>query len=85
MLISLEELNPKVELLQRLRASIRFDQSEVLRDLNEFEPSQDFNQWVKDAFSHYWGGPKLTDSPLLDLHVIRETLAEKGWCPARLH
>ena len=81
-LISLEELNPKVELLQRLRAAIRFDQSEVMRDLNEFEPSQDFNQWVKDAFSHFWGGPKLTDNPLLNLEVVQASLAENEGVPA---
>ena len=29
-------------------------------------------QWVKDALTHYWGGPKLTESPLLKLQVVRE-------------
>jgi hypothetical protein len=28
-------------------------------------------QWVKDALSHYWGGPKLTDSPLMELKVVQ--------------
>ena len=27
--------------------------------------------WVKDALSHYWGGPKLTDSPLAGLRTVR--------------
>lgn len=81
-LISLEELNPKVELLQRLRAAIRFDQSEVMRDLDEFEPSQELNQWVKDAFSHFWGGPKLTANPLLNLQVVQESLADNEGVPA---
>ncbi len=81
-LISLEELNPKVELLQRLRAAIRFDQSEVMRDLDEFEPSHELNQWVKDAFSHFWGGPKLTANPLLNLQVVQESLADNEGVPA---
>ena len=81
-LTSLEELTPKVELLQRLRAAIRFDQSEMLRDLDEFEPSQDFSQWVKDALSHYWGGPKLTDSPLINLQVVQDSIMENEGVPA---
>jgi hypothetical protein len=81
-LLSLEELSPKVELIQRLRAAIRFDQSEVLRDIEDFEPSQDFAQWVKDAFSHYWGGPKLTDSPLINLQIVKNEMEESEEVPA---
>jgi hypothetical protein len=29
---------------------------------------------VREALSHYWGGPKLTTSPLLGLRVVREEL-----------
>lgn len=75
-LSSLEELEPKVELMQRLRAAFRFDQNEVLRDISEFEPPKDFSVWVKDAFSHYWGGPKLTESPLMNLRVVQDTVAD---------
>lgn len=31
---------------------------------------------VRDALRHYWGGPKLTNSPLLDLRVVQESLAD---------
>jgi hypothetical protein len=34
-----------------------------------------WQQWVKDALSHFWGGPKLTDSPLLQLHAVRSAIA----------
>jgi hypothetical protein len=27
---------------------------------------------VRDALSHYWGGPKLTESPLLNLRVVQD-------------
>lgn len=33
-----------------------------------------FSGMVKDALSHYWGGPKLSESPLLGLHVVQEAL-----------
>jgi hypothetical protein len=30
-------------------------------------------RWVKDALTHYWGGPKLTQNPLMQLKVVQET------------
>ena len=81
-LMSLQELSPKVALIQRLRAAFRFDQSDVLRELSDFEPPKDFSQWVKDALTHYWGGPKLTESPLLDLQVVQDSLQEHDHIPA---
>jgi hypothetical protein len=29
---------------------------------------------VKDALSHYWGGPKLTDNPLASINLVRREL-----------
>ncbi len=29
-------------------------------------------QWVHDALAHYWGGPRLTENPLLRLAVVRQ-------------
>lgn len=29
---------------------------------------------VRDALTHYWGGPKLTESPLLQLEVVQREL-----------
>ena len=45
------------------------------------EPAQqtDLTSVVRDALSHYWGGPKLTQSPLLKLQVVKqETLEHQG-------
>lgn len=81
-LSSLEELEPKVELMQRLRAAFRFDQNEVLKDLDEFEAPKEFSGWVKDAFSHYWGGPKLTESPLMSLQVVQDSMEDHDGVPA---
>jgi len=81
-LMSLEELSPKVDLLQRLRASIRFDQSEALKEIPNFELSKDFSAMVKAAFSHYWGGPKLTESPLIDLQIVQDSVGENEGVPA---
>jgi hypothetical protein len=38
---------------------------------------------VKDALSHYWGGPKLTDSPLMRLRVVQEALKDHKGNPTK--
>src|SRR5690606_21497413 len=35
-----------------------------------------FSEMVKDALSHYWGGPKLADSPLMRLQIVQDALKE---------
>ena len=43
----------------------------------------DFNSMVRDALSHYWGGPKLSESPLLSLRVVQDALQENGGNPTK--
>ena len=31
---------------------------------------------MKDALTHYWGGPKLTNSPLMRLQVVQEMASQ---------
>jgi hypothetical protein len=67
---SLEDLQPQVEMIQRLRAAGRYDSRASL--LTDPLPEEaDLANWVKDALTHYWGGPKLTSSPLMQLQVVR--------------
>lgn len=67
---SMEDLQPGVELIQRLRAFGRYDSGAAF--LNEpLPPEADLANWVKDALTHYWGGPKLTDSPLMQLRIVQ--------------
>jgi hypothetical protein len=71
---SLEDLQPQIELLQRMRAAGRYDSSTSL--LTEPLPEEsELADWVKDALTHYWGGPKLTNSPLMKLRIV-QMLAE---------
>lgn len=71
--ISLEALTPEVDLIQRLRAAARFDGAEVLTLPPDGSlESRSLPAWVKDALSHYWGGPKLSQSPLLRLRVVQQ-------------
>jgi hypothetical protein len=73
---SLEELAPQIDMIQQLRAASRYDGSEILTTPEAITGSKDLPQWVKDALSHYWGGPKLTESPLMDLQVVQKALPE---------
>lgn len=68
---SLETLQPKMDMIQRLRAAGRYDSRTNL--LAEKLPEEsDLANWVKDALAHYWGGPKLINSPLMKLRVVQE-------------
>jgi len=72
---SLEDLQPQVEMIQRMRAAGRYDTRVSLLTEPALEEA-DFANWVRDALTHYWGGPKLTNNPLIKLQVVQE-LAEK--------
>jgi hypothetical protein len=71
---SLEDLQPQIEMLQQMRAVGRYDTNTSL--LTEPLPEEsDLAEWVKDALTHYWGGPKLTNNPLMKLRIV-QMLAE---------
>jgi hypothetical protein len=75
----LRRILPDIERLQRWRDATRYAGSppmQIIEDSPIYAP--EYQQWVKDALSHYWGGPKLTESPLLDLHIVRDTQLERG-------
>ncbi len=68
---SLQDLQPEVDLIQRMRAAGRYDTGASLLG-GALPPEADLANWVKDALTHYWGGPKLTGSPLMRLQVVQE-------------
>jgi len=78
---SLEELKPQVDMIQRWRAVGRYDSKASLL-AETLPPESDLANWVKDALTHYWGGPKLTQSPLLQLEIVRQAFDEHNDSPA---
>lgn len=67
---SLEDLQPQIDMLQHMRAVGRYDTTASF--LTEpFSEDSDIVEWVKDALTHYWGGPKLTNSPLMKLRIVQ--------------
>jgi len=77
---SMESLQPQVALIQQLRAASSYNKTSVLMDEVDL-PEEDFVAWVKDALSHYWGGPKLTESPLLSLNIVQSALKDNDGNP----
>jgi len=67
---SLQDLQPQMDMLQKIRAAGRYDATTNLLTEPVFEES-DMADWVKDALTHYWGGPKLTNSPLMRLQIVQ--------------
>jgi hypothetical protein len=78
---TLEALTPQVEMIQRLRAAARYDGSMVLDRSSTPLEDKTVSQWVKDALTHYWGGPKLTESPLLELEVVQQSIKNNEETP----
>jgi hypothetical protein len=70
---SLEDLRPQVDMFQRLRAVGRYDSKANLLE-ETLPPESDMAEWVRDALTHYWGGPKLTQNPLLNLQIVQQAL-----------
>jgi hypothetical protein len=81
----LRQLTPQMETLQRWRADSPVPQDNIEQLEGATTPITDdsFNQWVRDALTHYWGGPRLTESPLLALNVVRARLSEHDNNPAK--
>ena len=76
-----ERLNSEEELIEKLRAAGRFDRKGVLQVETSIKHSE-LTHAVKDALTHYWGGPKLTENPLLKLEIVRNELSETEQNPA---
>lgn len=72
---SLEDIQPQIDMLQLMRAVGRYDARATL--LTQPIPREtDMADWVKDALAHYWGGPKLTNNPLMKLRVVQMLVEE---------
>jgi N-terminal 7TM region of histidine kinase len=80
---ALEDLTSEIELLQRARKPRYTGALAEERADEERVQSSEFHRAVKDAIDHYWGGPKLTDNPLLNLRIVQESLDEFEGNPTR--
>ncbi len=82
--VALQRMMPELERIQAWREAIPYAGSSL--PVEEEVPAVDMEElqrWVKDALSHYWGGPKLTHSPLLRLRIVSQALERENGNPAR--
>lgn len=80
----LARILPDIERLHRWQDASRYGSASPMQIIEESPiHSPEFQTWVKDALSHYWGGPKLTQSPLLGLSVVGETARRQGSNPTQ--
>lgn len=74
---AVDRLVPHVEEIQRIRAAARYGGPDALTEsLEGVHTEADLANLVKDALGHYWGGPRLTRSPLIGLRVVREAIED---------
>jgi GAF domain-containing protein len=74
---AVERIMPEIDVLQRQRGEVRYTDSPTQPSPEATVAADpEFPNWVKDALSHFWGGPKLTASPLLKLQIVERALPE---------
>ncbi len=78
---AMESLSPQVAYIQNLSAAGRYDREAILVDNSELL-MDNFDHWVKDALTYYWGGPHLTENPLLQLNIVQSRIREGNDNPA---
>lgn len=81
----LEEITSEIELLQRVRSKPRYAGALAIERVEEelLPESPAFHRAVKDALDHYWGGPKLSENPLLRLRIVQTALSDHEGNPSR--
>jgi hypothetical protein len=78
------ELTPEIESIQRWQSHPRYIGSPMLEPIED-NPihAPDFPKVVKEALSDSWGGPGLTESPLLGMNIVKKYAQENGQVPAK--
>lgn len=81
---ALRPILPEMEVMQALRGAvpyiIRPEGGEAEAELMQ---QPEFYEWVRGALTHFWGGPKLSKSPLLSMAVVHQKLDDYENSPTR--
>jgi hypothetical protein len=75
---AVDRLVPQAEEVQRLRAVGRYAGAELLVPGGAPAVEPDLVHLVREALTHYWGGPRLTRSPLLGLRIVQEAIDDNN-------
>ncbi len=87
-MVVLRRIIPGIDRIQQIRGIVPYvSENTEVPPAELLEPSPihnpEFESWVKDALSHYWGGPKLTRSPLMQLRVVDRVVEEADGNPGK--
>ena len=83
---ALEGLLPQINLTRRSTGDIEYRPGRTARTTPQNIPEEDrtqFNEQVRAALRHYWGGPGLTQSRLLEMAIVRAALRENDNNPSK--
>ncbi|RLT28988.1 MAG: hypothetical protein DWI54_08225 [Chloroflexi bacterium] len=81
---TLRSMAPEMSTLQRVSSRIEQATPEALEGLDDdVAMLPDFVSLVRDALTHFWGGPKLSDSPLLSLKAVKRYSEEQSVPPPK--
>lgn len=79
LLDTLRTMGPEMSTLRQMSSRIEQATPEALQSLeDDVALMPEFTQLVRDALTHYWGGPKLSDSPLTGLKSVKSILDSQG-------
>lgn len=67
---ALQEMMPDIAKIQEQHHLMRYVTSPPPLAADSPIDNPGLTRWVKDALTHYWGGPNLTHSPLLKLRAV---------------
>ncbi len=79
---ALGRIMPEIEDIQRRRGMVHYSGDEALSGFRAIGSSE-FREWVFEALKHYWGGPKLTTSPLMSLQIVERATREQDGNPMK--
>lgn len=81
---TLRTMAPEMSTLQQMSSRIEQATPDALQSLeDDVAMMPEFTQLVRDALTHYWGGPKLSDSPLLGLKSVKRVRDAQGGSPTK--
>lgn len=80
---ALEGLLPQIRITSGTRDSIEYAPPRTPQLAPPVADVEQFKEQVRAALRHYWGGPGLTSSHLLDLNIVQQSLGENDNNPGR--
>lgn len=81
---TLRTMAPEINTLQQMSSRIEQATPDALQALeDDVAMMPEFTQLVRDALTHYWGGPKLSDSPLLGLKSVKRMRDAQATSPTK--